>query len=150
MLHDNSLNLLVIKSKYGFIAGFFKTNINDVTAIAINGQNRLIPMIMDSDKTSIYVSDGASVAVKSSIMTRSNSDEMCLVQYCPAGTDYIPEGIYINQCAGVKSCAVYTVGSGSEKFAELSSADGYISFALKLEEPTEADYEGIKPLRSAE
>lgn len=149
-LRDNSLNLFVIKSKYGFITGFYKTSIGDIKTLVINGETRLLPVIADTDKKNLYIADGSSATVQSGLMASSNSDVICLTQFCPPGTDYIPEGIYINQCAGVKNCAVYTVGSGSEKYAELSGGDGYISFALKLEEPTEEDYREIKATHGSE
>ncbi len=149
-LHGNSLKLLVIKSKYGFIAGFFKENISDnIKALVINMKDRFVTMIYDSE-TKLYVADGTHGAITSSVMKCSLADEVCLSKLYPPGLDCVPEGVYQSVCSSSANCMEFSVGDKPEKYVELPSKDGYITFALKLEEPTEDDYSGIKAAHGSE
>lgn len=146
-LHDNTLRLLMIKSKYGFIAGFFKENISDaIKTLVINMKDRFVTMIYNSE-TKLYVADGTQGEITSSVMKCSLADEVCLSKLYPPGLDCVPEGVYQSVCSSSANCIEFSVGNNKEKYVELPGSANYITFALKLEEPSAADYSGIKTHR---
>lgn len=146
-LHDNTLRLLMIKSKYGFITGFFRENISDnIKALVINMKDRFVTMIYNSP-TQLYIAEGPSNVLTSNVIKCSLADVVCLSKLYPPGLDCVPEGIYQSVCLSSDNCIEFSVGDKKEKYVELPGSANYITFALKLEEPSEADYSGIKTHR---
>ncbi len=144
---NNTLRLLVIKSKNGVIAGFFKNDIgSNIRAIAINAKDRFIP-ILSPVAASMCVSEADSTAVTFPVTRRSAIDDVFLTKFLPPTLDVVCDNVYWNMGSGVKDCAIYGIGGGSERYAELQGFDGYNTIAMKLEEPQESDFAGIKAKR---
>lgn len=145
-LYNDAVKMLVIKSKYGVIAGFFTANVgNNVRAMAVNMGNRFMPIIIHA-ATQVYIADGHLAAVQSNLMRCGTPDNTYLTKFFPPDGDAQCDHAFMNLGASTNDCVLFRVGDDDRQFAELQGIEGYNTFTLELEEPSPEDFEEIEPI----
>lgn len=141
-LYSGKVNLLIIKTRYGIIAGFYDSTIsNYVKTAAIYNEGKLYPIILNT-ATASYIVNGTSTNTIT-LTARNTSGYAVLTRFAPPTLSFIPQGFYWSQAASIGNCGIYSINGYDGQFAELQGIAGYESIAMKLEEPREVDYTDI-------
>lgn len=142
-LLSGTINLAVVKSHYGILAGFYTNSLAVVQAMAVNLGDRLLGLI--THNSNLYVVDGQQCA-KSLHGSRGNYCT-CLSKINLPSFNYIPDGIYYSTGPNINALHPFLMPDGNLYIEPVSPT--YSGFALRLSAPLEDDYQNLTSLRSA-
>lgn len=143
-LFRNEVNLLVVKSKYGVICGFYKDTIGGaVRVLGIKTANGFLPILFNGDK--MYVMSLNSER-SINLPLRSTIGNAYLTRLAVPLNDLVCENVYWSMGVGADNCGIFRVKGNDAEFIELHSDVNYNGLAMKLEEPADDEFSDIKNL----
>ena len=143
-LFKNEVNLLLVKSKYGVICGFYRDTIGGaVRVLGIKTTNGFLPVIFNGDKIFV-MSHNSERSVN--LPLRSTIGNAYLTRLAVPLNDLVCENVYWSMGVGADNCGIFRVKGNDAEFIELHSDVNYNGLAMKLEEPAEDEYDDIKNL----
>lgn len=149
VLARGEVNLLVLKSKYGFIAGFYKSTIANVRTLAANLGDKLLTFALADNEVGSYLSDIQTSATLVRPQVSPISD-VYLVPFAVPQTGMLLENVYLSMGATANNCGIFSAEGASGQFAEVRVGTSLCGICLKVEEATAEDYAGLTPLHGGE
>lgn len=148
-LLKGEINFCLIKSRYGFIAGFYVENMSkELVSIVIYHNARLYPIIFKSSSDVRICHDTQAEMI--ALPKKSTTSKAVLTALPLPNLGIIPQGVYWSLGAEPASISKYSLENSNKQFVSLTAIPYYNSIALELAEPTADDYKDIEPLPTEE
>ena len=146
--YRNEVKLLLVKSKCGFIAGFFRDLIGlNIRMLAINTKAGLVTFGMNGEKAYLLDKNNERTIY---LTNRSGIESVYLTKLAIPFKDYICDNIYWSMGISTDNCGIFKINGVDGEFIEIRSDTNINGIVMKLEKCTAQDYAHLIPIWNTE
>ena len=146
--YKNEVKLLAVRSKYGFVAGFFRDLIGlNIRMIAINTEVGLVTFALNGEKAFLLDKNNERTIY---LTSRSGIESVYLTKLAIPFKNYICDNIYWSMGISTDNCGIFKINGVDGEFIEIRSDTNINGIVMKLEKCTAQDYAHLVPIWNTE